>query len=300
MLDKMLIRKAKFEERTIVADGDVLIGQNSRVDYGILAKRLVAGERVNIGGDILGEEVRVDSFCTISGDLISKGDAYIGEFAGIDGKLTVYGDLEIGRNVRIKNGFEARGLITIQNPASVIFFLLLYIMLLFRLGRIEEVFKLIEDVELEPAIILPEKCSVEVDKIVTTKSADIFDSKILGTLRARDIYVGGSEIIGGIRGREVIVDNSKVHGSVEGRTVYLVNSCTVGMHVKGDRVYMEKGCIVEGGIIAREGVWIKDQIELKTDFGEEFGVGKGEVQENVSESLSRSEGQIDSQRSGSS
>lgn len=286
MLDKMIIRKAKFEERTIVADGDVLIGQNTRVDYGILAKKVVAGERVHIGGDVIGEEVRVDSFCTIGGDLVSKGDAYIGEFAGIDGKLTVYGDLEIGRNVRIKNGFEARGLITIQNPASVIFFLLLYIMLLFRLGRLEEVFKLIEDVEMEPAIILPEKCSVGVDKIITTKSADVFDSKLLGTLRARDIYVGGSEIIGGIRGRDVIVDDSEVHGSVEGRNVYLINSCRVGMHVKGDRVYMEKGCIVDGGIIAREGVWIKDKIELKTDIGEEFGVGKGEVQEDVSEPVS--------------
>lgn len=286
MLEKMLIRKAKFEERTIVADGDVLIGQNSKVDYGILARRVVAGERVHIGGDVIGEEIRIDSFTTIGGNLVSKGDAYIGEFAGIDGKLTVYGDLEIGRNVRIKNGFEARGLITIQNPASVIFFLLLYIMLLFRLGRLEEVFKLIEDVEMEPAIILPEKCSVGVDKLITTKSADVFDSKLLGTLKARDIYVGGSEIIGGIKGREVIVDDSEVHGSVEGRIVYLINSSRVGMHVKGDRVYMEKGCIVEGGIIAREGVWIKDKIELKTDLGEEFGVGKGEVQEDVSKSVS--------------
>ncbi len=228
MLEKLLIRNAKFEERTIVADGDVLIGQNSRVNYGILAKRVIAGERVHIGGDVVGDEIRFDSFCTISGDLVSKGDAYIGEFAGIDGKLTVYGDLEIGRNVRIKNGFEARGLITIQNPASVIFFLLLYIMLLFRLGKMEEVFKLLEDVEIEPAIILPEKCSVDVDKILVTKNADVFDSRLQGTLKARDIYVGGSEIIGCLRGRDVIVDDSEIHGFVEGRNIYLLNSSRIG------------------------------------------------------------------------
>jgi len=286
MLEKLLVRNAKFEERTIVADGDVLIGQNSKVNYGILAKRVIAGERVHIGGDVIGDEIRFDSFCTIAGDLVSKGDAYIGEFAGIDGKLTVYGDLEIGRNVRIKNGFEARGLITIQNPASVIFFLLLYIMLLFRLGKVEEVFKLLEDVEIEPAIILPEKCSVDVDKIVTTKNADIFDSRLQGTLKARDIYVGRSEIIGCLKGRDVILDDSDVRGFVEGRNVYLLNSSRVGTYVRGDRVYMEKGCNVEGGIIAREGVWIKDDIELKTDFGEEFGVGKREVQKDVSESVS--------------
>ncbi|MCS7130712.1 MAG: acyltransferase [Archaeoglobaceae archaeon] len=286
MLEKMLIRGAKFEERTIVANGDVLIGQNSRVDYGILAKRLTAGERVFIGGDVIGEEVRIDSFSTINGDLISKGDAYIGEFAEIEGKLTVYGDLEIGRNVKIKNGFEARGLITIQNPASVIFFLLLYLMLLFRLGKIEEVFKLIEDVELEPSIILPEKCSVGVDRIFTTKNADLYDSRILGTLKARDIYLTRTEVVGGVRGREIIVDRSMIHGSVEGKIIYLLNSSKVGMHVKGDRVYMEKGCIVDGGIIARDGVWIKDSIDLKTDLGEEIGVGQGEVQENVSEYIS--------------
>ncbi|MCX8172517.1 MAG: acyltransferase [Archaeoglobaceae archaeon] len=285
MLEKMLIRKTKFEERTIVADGDVLIGQNSRIDYSILAKKIFSGERVHIGGSVIAEEVRIDSFCTIGGDLVSKGDAFIGEFAGIDGKLTVYGDLEIGRNVRIKNGFEARGLITIQNPASVIFFLLLYIMLLFRLGKIEDVLKLVEDAELEPTLILPERCYIDGDRITTTKNADIFDSRLLGTLRARDLYIGGSEVVGSVRGREVIVDDSEIHGSVEGRTIYLINSSKVGTHVRGDRVYMEKGCIVDGGIIAREGVWIKDLIELKTDLGDEFGVGKREVQKDVSKSL---------------
>ncbi|MDI9610300.1 MAG: acyltransferase [Archaeoglobaceae archaeon] len=288
MLEKMLIRKVKFEERSIVANGDVLIGQNSKVDYGILAKKLVVGERVSIGGDVIGDEIRVDSFSTIGGDLVSKGDAYIGEFAGIDGKLTVYGDLEIGRNVRIKNGFEARGLITIQNPASVVFFLLLYLMLLFRLGKVEEVFNLVEDVELEPSLILPEKCSVGVDRIFTTKNADIYDSRILGTIRARNIYIGGSEVFGSLKGREVIVDRCEIHGSVEGKVIYLLNSSKVGVHVRGDRVYMEKGCIVEGGILARDGVWLKDSIELKTDLGEKLGVGQGEVQENVSESISGS------------
>jgi len=287
MLEKMLIRGVRFEERSIVADGDVLIGQNSTVDYGILTKRLFAGERVFIGGDVVAEEVRIDSFSTISGDLVSKGDAYIGEFAGIDGKLTVYGDLEIGRNVRIKNGFEARGLITIQNPASVVFFLLLYLMLLFRLGKIEEVLKLIEDVELDPSLVLPEKCHVGAERIVTTKNADIYDSRLLGTVKARDIYVGRSVIVGNLKGRNVIVDRSDILGSVEGRVIYLLNSSKVGIHVKGDRVYMEKGCIVDGGIIARDGVWIKDSIELKTDLGEEVGVGQGEVQEDVSESVPR-------------
>ncbi|MEM0350255.1 MAG: acyltransferase [Archaeoglobaceae archaeon] len=279
MLTKMLFRGVRFEERSILANGDVIIGQNSKVDYGILAKKIITGERVEIKGDLIGEEIRIDSFSTIFGDVISKSDAYIGELVGINGKLIVYGDLEIGRNVKIKNGFEARGLITIQNPASIIFILLLYIMLLFRLGKAEELLNLTED--LNPALILPERCVVDAMRISTTRDADIYDSRILGTLKARDIYISKSEVFGNLRGREVILDSSTVHGYVRGEVVYLMNSSVVGTNVKGGRVYIEKGCIVDGNIVAKEGVWIRDSIVLKTDLGEKSGMGQGEVQKDV-------------------
>lgn len=295
----MLLRNVRFEERSIVANGDVIIGQNSKIDYGIIAKKLIAGERVAINGDVISEEVRVDSFCSIHGDLVSKGDAYIGEFTGINGKLTVYGDLEIGRNVKIKSGFEARGLITIQNPASIVFFLFLYLMLLLRLGKVEEIHGLFEE-EVEPSIILPEKSVVNGMRIFTTKNADIYDSRILGTMRARNIYVSRSEIFGGLRGREIIVDSTRVHGAVEGKIIYLINSSEVNLHVKGERVYMEKGCIVNGEIIAREGVWIRDAIVLKTDLGDVSGVEQRSIQEDVSEPLPRDRGQVDTDSARSS
>ncbi|MCS7119078.1 MAG: acyltransferase [Archaeoglobaceae archaeon] len=283
MLNKMILQNVRFEERSILVNGDVMIGQKSRVDYGIIGNKIIAGEKVVIGGDLICEELRIDSFSTISGDVTSKADAYIGEFVSIDGKLTVFGDLEIGRNVRIKNGFEARGLITIQNPASIVFFLLLYLMLLFRMGKTEEVPKIEE--EINPSLIVPEKCFIDATKISTTKDADIYDSRILGTLKARDIYISKSEVFGNLRGREVIVDSSTVHGYVKGKFVYLINSSVVGTYVKGSRVYIEKGCIVDGGIIAEEGVWIRDSIILKTDIGEESGVEQREVQKDVSNSI---------------
>ncbi|MEM0266792.1 MAG: acyltransferase [Archaeoglobaceae archaeon] len=292
MLNKMFLRNVRFEERSIVVNGDALIGSNSKVDYGIIAKKIFAGERVEIGGDLIGEEIRIDSFSAISGDVVSKADAFIGEFVAIEGKLTVFGDLEIGRNVRIKNGFEARGLITIQNPASVVFFILLYILLLLRLGKVEEL--QIPEEELNPSFILPEKTIITATKISTTKNADIYDCRILGNLRARDVYISRSEVFGSVRGREVILDSTRVHGYVRGATIYLLNSSVVGTHVMGKRVYMEKGCIVDGGIIAEEGVWIRDAIVLKTDIGEGSGVGQGEVQEDVSESILRNGGEADS------
>lgn len=297
MLNKMLLRNVRFEERSIVADGDALIGSSSKVEYGIIAKNVLVGERVDISGDLIGEEIRVDSFSTVSGDVVAKADAFIGEFVGIGGKLTVFGNLEISRNVRIKNGFEARGLITIQNPASVVFFILLYIMLLLRLGKIEEL-QIPED--LNPSLVLPEKTIVSATRILTTKNADIYDSKILGNLRAKDVYISKSEVFGSISGREVILDSTRVHGFVRGRVVYLLNSSVVGTYVRGKRVYMEKGCIVDGSIVAEEGVWIRDAIVLKTDIGDESGVGKGEVQEDVSELVLRDRGEADSDGIGSS
>ncbi|WP_202318745.1 acyltransferase [Archaeoglobus neptunius] len=264
MLEKLVIpSNTRFEERNIVASGDVIIGPNSKLSYGVIAKKILVGERASIDGDLLGEEIRLDAWCSVSGDVTSKNDAYIGEFASIGGKLTVYGDLEIGRNVRIKNGFEAKGLITIQDPTPALFFIFLYLMILLRLGRLEEAEKLLEEVEeFDSPLVIPENSQVSIDRIVTRKNAEIIGSRVLGNVRARDVYVSESEIFGSLRGREIIVDKCRVHGAIEGKVVYLVNSTEVFGHIRADKVYMEDGCSVEGGIVGREGVWIKERVEL--------------------------------------
>ncbi len=58
------------------------------------------------------------------------------------------------------------------------------------------------------------------------------------------------------------MSNCRVHGAVEGRIVYLVNSSEVFGYIRADKVYMEDGCSVEGGIVGREGVWIKEKVEI--------------------------------------
>jgi hypothetical protein len=47
---------------------------------------------------------------------------------------------------------------------------------------------------------------------------------------------------------------------------------------------MGRGCIVGRGIVAKEGSGLKSVI-LKTDIGEEGGMGQREVQEDVSGTL---------------
>ncbi|KUJ93168.1 MAG: hypothetical protein XD40_1622 [Archaeoglobus fulgidus] len=282
MLEKLTIPpNTRFEERNIVASGDVIIGPNSKLSYGVIAKKIIVGERTTIEGDLLGEEIRLDAWCSVTGNVTSKQDAYIGEFASIGGKLTVYGDLEIGRNVRIKNGFEAKGLITIQDPTPVLFFIFLYLMVLLRLGRLEEAEKLLEEVEeFDAPLIIPENSQVSIDRISTRKDAEIVGSRVLGNVKARDINAEGSEIFGSLRGRDIIVSNCRVHGAIEGRVVYLVNSSEVFGYIRADKVYMEDGCSVEGGIVGREGVWIKEKVEIP-GREEEAESERGKEQEAV-------------------
>ncbi len=281
MLEKLVVpANTRFEERNIIVEGDAIIGANAKIGYGIMARKVIVGERARIDGDVVGDEVRLDAFCSVSGNVVAKGDAYIGEFASIGGKLTVFGDLEIGRNVRIKNGFEAKGLITIQDPMPVVLFLFVYLLLLLRLGKLEEAEKLFEEIEeFESPLIVPDGSTVDVDRIETAKDVEIFGSRVLGNLKARDIYISGTEIFGSVRGREIIIEGSKVHGAVEGRDVYIIGASSVLGYVRANRVFMEEGCSVEGSIVGKKGVWIKDKVEIQ---GGEDGVGQEEVQEDVS------------------
>ncbi len=264
MLEKLIIPpNTKFEERNLVVEGDALIGANSELGYGIIARKVIVGERATIDGDVFGrEEVRLGAWCNVKGNVISKGDAYIGEFASIDGRLTVYGDLEIGRNVRIKNGFEAKGLITIQDPMPIIVFIFLYLLELLRLGRLEEAEKLFEAEEFVSPLEVPENSVMNLDVIKTDKDIEIRESRVLGNIKAKNARVERGELYGSLKGEILIIDSSRVHGAIEGREVYLVNGSVVLGHIKAEKVFMEERCVVEGSIIGRSGVWIKPSVEL--------------------------------------
>ena len=264
MLEKLVIPpNTKFEERNLVVEGDALIGANSELGYGIIARKVIVGEKTTIEGDVFGrEEVRLGAWCNVKGDVISRGDAYIGEFASIDGRLTVYGDLEIGRNVRIKNGFEAKGLITIQDPMPIIMFIFLYLLELLRLGKLEEAEKIFEAEDFLSPLEVPENSVMNIDVIRTDKDIEITESRVLGNIKARNAKVERGELYGSLRGDILIIDSSRVHGAIEGREVYLVNGSVVLGHIKAEKVFIEERCVVEGSIIGKSGVWIKPSVEL--------------------------------------
>lgn len=267
MLGKLVIpENTKFEEGSIVLEKDALIGNGCNIGYGLIGRKIVVGEKSTIQGDVIGDDVRLDAWCEIRGNVVSKGDAFLADFTTIDGKLTVYGDLEIGRNVRIKEGFEAKGLITIQNPLPVLIFVFVYLMEMLRLGKLEEAEELLQEVEeFETPLSIPDDSVVNLETIKVGKDVEVSASRVLGNFRGQNVCVEGSEIFGSVRGKEILVDRAKIHGAVEGTTAYIVNGTEVFGQVKADKVYMEEKCNIDGALIGKEGVWIKPVIEISKE-----------------------------------
>ena len=282
MLNRLVIPpETRFEERNIVVSGDVVVGSGTKLGFGLLGNKVIVGERCEINGDVIGEEVRLDAWADVRGAVSSKGDAYIGEFASISGKLTVFGDLEIGRNVRIKEGFEAKGLITIQDPLPVIIFIFFYLLELLRLGRLEEAEKLLSEAEeLQTPLIIPENAVVTLERLEVNVDAEIMGSRVLGNLKCKNAVIESSEIFGSVRGKDILVDGSRIHGAVEGDNVYIINGSEVFGHIRANRVYMEEKCTVEGSILGKHGVWIKQSVDVNRGdlIGEEEEEGEEEIE----------------------
>ena len=91
-----------MEEHSIVVDGGAIIGNHSDLGFGIIADMVIAGEKVKINGNVLAEDdIRIDMWSVITGDVKTKNDAYIGDFVDISGRLAVGCDMDILRIICI-------------------------------------------------------------------------------------------------------------------------------------------------------------------------------------------------------
>ena len=81
------------------------------------------GEGVNVYGDILaGSDIRVDMWSKLGSNVRGRQKRLSGEFVTIDGKLVVEGDLDVGKEVKIRGGFEVKGWIMVRNPVPCNYF----------------------------------------------------------------------------------------------------------------------------------------------------------------------------------
>ena len=249
------------EEHDLVTDGDVLVGGQSTVEFGVRGQNLIAGERVHFGGDIeLEGDCRLDMWCSVDGNAVVEADAYLGERVHVDGRLVVGGDLDIGDDVQIDEGFEASGWIVIRNPMPTITFFVVYLTHLLRIGEEEEAEELVEDLTHDPdapPLQIPRSARVSDETWQVSTPATIGDEcRLHGNVRAHEIDVGeDTNLFGSLRARDDILvgKGTKIHGDVTSRggNVTVEAGALILGDVAGEDITIHQDADVDGTIRAR-------------------------------------------------
>jgi len=242
-LDRLAIPDGTtVEEHDLVTDGDVVVGGQTTVEFGVRGRNVIAGERVRFGGDIEASgDCRLDMWCDVEGNVLVGGDAYLGERVHVGGQLMVSGDLDIGDDVDIDEGFEANGWIVIRNPMPAIVFLFVYLSQLLRIGEEEAAEEVVDELEgsterEHQPVVIPRGARVSDDAWRVSTPAEVGDGcRLHGNLRAESLEVGrDTEIFGSLRakGDVTVGRGTVVHGDVTTRNGDV--TVAAGAQVRGD------------------------------------------------------------------
>ena len=273
-LDELVVPDGTHvEEHDLVTDGDVIVGGQSTVGFGVRGNNVIAGERVQFGGHIEAEgDCRLDMWCDVADNVLVGENAYLGERVHIGGELKVAGDLDIGDDVDIEEGFEANGWIVIRNPMPTIVFLFVYLSQLLRIGEEEAAEEVLSELmdderEHEPAVI-PRSTRVSDDAWRISTPARIGDGcRLHGNIRAQSLIVGrDTEIFGSLRGKEGVTvgAGTQVTGNVTTRdgTVRIGPDTDIRGDISGEFIEIHQAAEVEGAIRAREEMTIVSETVL--------------------------------------
>ncbi|MFB6157007.1 MAG: polymer-forming cytoskeletal protein [Haloferacaceae archaeon] len=249
------------EEHDLVTDGDVVVGGQSTVDFGVRGRNVVAGERVRFGGDIEAEgDCRLDVWCDVAGNVLVGEDAYLGERVHVGGRLMVSGDLDIGDDVDIEEGFEANGWIVIRNPMPTLVFYFVVLSQLLRIGdheAAEELAAALSGEGEDDPLVVPRGGTVSDDAWQVSTPARVGDDcRIHGNIRAESIEVGrDNNLFGSLRARGDIVvgEGTRVHGDVttRGGDVTVERGAEVLGDVSCDDLDLHADAEVDGAIRSR-------------------------------------------------
>ncbi|MBE3122693.1 MAG: hypothetical protein IMZ43_03760 [Thermoplasmata archaeon] len=270
--------KTYFEEQVIITKGDVVIGDRSLLRFGVNTDgRIFVGEHAIIDGNLEAtNDVRVDIFSTIGGDIKSGGNVYLGEKAKIKGTLSLKGDLDVGDSVEIEKGFEAKGWINIRNPVPVVIYIFVYLMQLLKMGRSEEIERILEELEQneggtipisESFLFLPNNSIISVSNSKVDGSLQIgkecklpgnYDikgnisvdekSEILGTLKATGNVFCGKKV--------------KIHGNITSTgTVNITEQVEIFGNVSGEEIFLSKTASIQGTLLGKKGISFQDVLK---------------------------------------
>ncbi|WP_338742202.1 acyltransferase [Haloplanus salilacus] len=249
------------EEHDLVTDGDVIVGGQSTVEFGVRGRNVVAGERVRFGGDIEAEsDCRLDVWCDVAGNVLVGDDAYLGERVHVGGQLMVSGDLDIGDDVEIDEGFEANGWIVIRNPVPTLVFYFIVLSQLLRVGETDAAEGIAEalggDAPDDP-LVIPRGSDVSDDSWRVSTAAEVGDDcRLHGNIRAESIEMGEDDnVFGSLRARgDVSVGaGTRIHGDVttRGGTVRLDEGVRILGDVSCTDLDLHEDAVVDGSIRSR-------------------------------------------------
>ncbi|KKF39093.1 acyltransferase [Halorubrum saccharovorum] len=272
------------EEHDLVVDGDVLVGGQSTVEFGLRGRNVALGERVSVENDIEAEgDCRLDTWCSVDGNVLVGEDAYLGERVTVTGRLMVSGDLDIGDDVTIEEGFEANGWIVIRNPVPTLVFYFIVLSQLLRLGETDAADNLAEALadgeEVRDPLLIPRGAEISDDAWRVSTPATVGDDcRLHGNLRAESIRVGErNEVFGSLRAREEITvgAGTVIHGDVttRGGTVTVEAGARVLGDVSAGDLVVHDGAEIDGTLRARGEMKL-----VQETGGDEGGDGEGEAE----------------------
>ena len=218
---------AELQEHILKTESTVIIGEKSRIDYGLQGSEIIVSEFCQINGNIhADDDLRIDNWTEVTGDVTSDGNAYLGEGVKINGRLLVAGDLDLGDNVAISGGFEAKGWISIRNPMPVIAYIMLYLVTLLGIDKEEDINAMFqklfsEDEEEESQqmpLIIPPNSTLNMEVFTVPTAMKIGrNCRLHGNIRAYSATVGDENTIFGSLSadKDVTIGISTViHGAV--------------------------------------------------------------------------------------
>lgn len=275
-----------MEEHSIVVRGDVIVGNYAELGYGLIADMIVAGEHVKINGNVISQnDVRIDMWSDIQGEVRTKSDAYLGEFVKISGKLFAAGNLDVGNNVKINGGYDVKGWLVVRKPLPVVMFIFLYMMALLQLGSEEEVEKALQELFSDEMpdnklMSIPNRAKIDLDTIRANTRATVGSyCRLLGNFRSRSLLMGNHDtLFGSIRtsGNITIGKGCTIHGNLiskKGKVRVGRNSIILGK-ITADSILLHETSKTEGTLTAPNSVTIErddleglGEIEIKLFYG---------------------------------
>ena len=255
-----------------MVDGDVLIGNYADLSFGLIADTIVTGEHVKVKGNIISKnDVRIDMWSEITGDVRTKTDAYLGEFVKINGKLSAVGNLDVGNNVKISDGYDIKGWLVVRNPLPFIMFIFFYMMALLHIGNEEEVEKALdelfsEEISYNRLMAIPNKTLINLQEIKTTSSAVIGNHcRMTGNILSSSLLMGNYvTLFGSVRsnGAISIGAGSTIHGNIVSKEVVKIGrDCRILGKITADSVIMHETAQVDGTLTTSNGTTV-EQDEL--------------------------------------